>query len=104
MTGLVGAVSSTYSVSIITDPRQGPFRVGQTVNFSCVVEPALDDVTYQWRAVEYESSSFTRQNISRRYYSNSLRYCWYFCYVWQNETLINSSNLMVEIQGGRIIS
>ena len=100
MTGFVGAVSSTYSVSIISDPRQGPFRVGQAVNFSCVVDPALDDVTYQWRAVDHgRSRSFTQQNITIYYRGIYLRYCLYFCYVWQHETLINSSNLMVEIQG-----
>ena len=57
----IGGVSSTsggnaegYSVRIITEPRQDPFRVDQAVTFSCVVEPVPpDSVTYQWRNVEY---------------------------------------------------
>ena len=91
-----------YFVTIMTDPRQGPFRLDQTVDFSCVVEPAPpDSVTYHWRTVEsvYGGSTFTQQNFSRTYNYNDLRYCWYFCEVMLNETLVGSANKLVEVSG-----
>ena len=101
-----GIISSTcdetYSVTIITDPGQGPFRLRQSVNFSCVVEPAPpDSVTYQWRTVEYVygGSSFTQQNFRRTYYTQYLRYCWYFCEVVLNQTLVGSASRLVEVTG-----
>ena len=91
-----------YSVSIITDSRQGPFRIDQRVSFSCVVEPTPpDNVTYQWRTVDYPygGSTYTQQNFSRSYYYSNLRYCWYFCDVLLNGTVLGSANRIVEVQG-----
>ena len=101
--GRVLSTDDGYSVAIITDPRQGPFRLNQRVNFSCVVEPAPpDNVTYQWRTVEYPygGRTYTRQNFSRTYYNyDNLHYCWYFCDVLQNGTVIGSASRIVEVQG-----
>ena len=46
--------AAALSVRITTIPSKGPFRLQQTVQFSCEVEPAQSGpVTYQWRNVDY---------------------------------------------------
>ena len=93
---------TVYSVTIVTDPSKGPFNFQQTVQFSCFVEPTpLEPVTYRWNTVERFSgiSTYSSQNFSRTYYSRNLRYCWYSCRVFQNQTLLGSNNKFVEVQG-----
>ena len=93
---------TVYSVSIVTNPSKGPFNFQQTVQFSCLVEPTPPEpVTYQWNTMEdyYGGSTYSSQNFSRSYYYSSLRYCWYSCQVFQNQTLIGSSDKFVEVQG-----
>ena len=87
----------SYSVSIITEPSQGPFRVGQDVQFMCQVDPTPPDpVTYQWRTVEdvyFGGGSSTQQNLSRSYhYHYSLRYCYYYCQASVNQTFLGSAS------------
>ena len=94
----------SYSVSIITEPSQGPFRIGQDVQFMCQVDPTPPDpVTYQWRIVErsYEGSTSPQQNISTfyYYYDYTLRYCYYYCQASVNQTLLGSASRVVEVQG-----
>ena len=77
------------------------------MNFSCVVEPAPPDhVTYQWRSVEsiYGGSTSTQQNWPRYYHYDYLHYCWYFCDVLLNDTVLGSANRIVEVQGKFIFS
>ena len=93
-----------YTVSIITDPRQGPFRIDQTVQFSCQVDPTpLGNVSYQWRNLDsnYVGYSGNHQNFSRDYDIRDLLflYSYYFCEVSVNETLVGSATRIVEVQG-----
>ena len=91
-----------YSVTIVTSPEQGPFRLGQEVMYSCVVEPEPPEpVTYQWRSVEhiYGGASYSQQSFSRSYSIYTLRYCWYSCEVAMNETKLGFASTMVEIHG-----
>ena len=93
-----------YSVTIITSPSQGPFRISQIVNFSCLIEPTPPDlVTYQWRVLDNAGggSTSSSQNISRyyRFYSYYLHYCWYSCEVSRNQTLLGSSRRVIEVHG-----
>jgi len=90
-------------VSIVTEPRQGPFRIGQVVQFLCLIEPTPPDpVIYQWSYVEeiFSSGSSTQQNISRTFGEEYLRYCWYFCEVSINKSLsIGSDSKLIELYG-----
>ena len=44
---------TVYSVTIVTDPSKGPFKLEQSVQLSCLVEPTPPEpVTYQWSTVE----------------------------------------------------
>ena len=66
------------------------------------MEPAPpDQVTYKWRTVEYifGGNTYTQQNFSHTHYYNNLHYCWYFCDVLLNGTVISSTSNVVEIQG-----
>ena len=93
---------TVYSVTIVTNPRKGPFKVQQTVQFSCFIEPTPpESVIYQWNTVERFSGASTHssQNFCKTYYYHSLRYCWYSCQVFQNQTLLGSNDKFVEVQG-----
>ena len=100
---LIGTVLSV-DVTIVTNPRQGPFRLRQQYQFSCVVEPTPPEpVTYQWRYIEEAySSSTTGQTFNRTYYySYTNHYCYYFCEVSANQTLIGSAKRIIEVQGNQ---
>ena len=105
---ILGVVCTEYSVTITTNPSQEPFKIGQNVQFSCFIEPAPPEpVTYRWKAVgEYNPLDFgtrtsNQQNISATYNYNlgTLHYCWYFCQVFMNQTLIGSSSKLIEVHG-----
>ena len=94
--------NTVYSVMIVTNPSEGPFKIAQIVRFSCLVEPTPPEpVTYKWSIMEnyYGGSTYSSQNFTRYYYYHSLKYCWYSCQVFQNQTLIGSSDKFVEVQG-----
>ena len=97
-----------YSVEIVTDPRQGPFRHGQRVQFSCVVNPAPpNEVNYQWRMVERigAGDNITQQSFNRSYDDyNLLHSCYYYCEVAVNQTVLGSASRIVEIQGKAIMT
>ena len=93
-----------YSVTITTQPRQGPFRIGQTVQFSCSVHPTPPgNLTYSWRRVESTyGSTYTQQHFIQTYsmYDINLRFCYYYCEVFANDTtLVGSTSRIVEVQG-----
>ena len=93
---------TVYSVTIVTNPSKGPFNFEQTVQFSCLVEPPPPEpVTYQWSSREdyFGGYTYNSQSFNKTYYSRNLRYCWYSCRVFQNQTIIGSSDKFVEVQG-----
>ena len=90
------------SVRIVTNPRNSPFRIDSRVEFTCEVDPApTQQLIYKWRAVEnyYGSSTYTQQSFNRTFSEYTLRYCWYFCSVLQNQTVLGSANKLVEVHG-----
>ena len=90
------------SLRIVTYPRQGPFRLGQTVEFTCEVDPIPSEaLTYQWRPVDrtYGSSAYSGRSFNKTYDDNALRFCWYFCSVTHNQTLIGKADKLVEVHG-----
>ena len=93
------------SVKISTSPSQGPFRVGQTVQFTCEVEPAQEHfVTYRWFIVENIYGPHTRTSTSPSfnqpfYYEYTLRYCRYICTVALNGIVLGSADKLVEVHG-----
>ena len=94
-----GAVSAR----IVTRPPQGPFRLGQTVQFTCEVDSLpTENLTFQWRSVEKTSggSSYSGQSFNKTFTSRfTLRYVWFFCSVLGNTIQLASSDKIVEING-----
>ena len=99
-----GAVSAW----IVIRPPQGPFRLGQTVQFTCEVDSLpTENLTFQWRSVEYTSggSSYSGQSFNKTFTNKfTLRYVWFFCSILRNTTLLTSSDKLVEIHGKLIKS
>ena len=94
--------AAASSVRITTIPSKGPFRLLQIVQFSCEVEPAQSGpVTYQWRSVDdvYGGSGYSSESFNRTFYTYFLRYCWYFCSVSLNGTVLGSADKLVEVHG-----
>ena len=89
------------SLRIATNPRQGPFRLGQTVEFTCEVDPVPEVLVYQWRAVDgkYGSSTYSGRSFNKTFYDDTLRFCWYFCSVTHNQTLLGKADKLVEVHG-----
>ena len=100
-----GVSVGEYTVSIITDPREGPFRIDQTVQFSCQLDPTPPgNVSYRWRFVDEAGSSGAsglQQNFSRIYsiYGYHPHHCYYFCEVSVNGTPVSSARRIVQVQG-----
>ena len=90
------------SVRISSSPSQGPFRVDQTVQFTCEVEPAqTHPVTYLWRIVDRINAYYTRtsESFNTTYIRDNLRYCRYTCTVALNGTFLGSADKLVEVHG-----
>ena len=88
---------------IDTRPPQGPFRLGQTVQFTCEVDSLpTENLTFQWRSVEctYGGSSYSGQSFNKTFTNEfTLRYVWFFCSVLRNTIQLASSDKIVEIHG-----
>ena len=96
--------SGGYSVTVITDPRQGPFRIGTSVTLSCQVNPQPPGpVTYSWRTSVQNSgvstANITSPNTTFTVYYYHQHLGWYFCYVYSNDSLVGVGNTLVETQG-----
>ena len=94
--------AAASSVRITTIPSKGPFKIQQMVQFSCEVEPAQSGpVTYRWRSVDNVNGdrSYSSESFNRTFYIRDLRYCWYFCSVSLNGTVLGSADKLVEVHG-----
>ena len=65
-------------------------------------------LTYQWRSVEhffgglkYSGDSFNKSFNGYRILG-TLRYCWFFCTVTLNQTLLGSADKLIEVHGKSI--
>ena len=94
----VGAVAP--SVRITTSPSQGPFRVDQTVQFTCEVEPAQEQpVTYHWKILDGSVSNFSTGSFHRTFFDFSFRHSWFYCTVQLNGVQIGEADRFFEIHG-----
>ena len=96
--------SGGYSVTVVTDPRQGPFRLHTSVTLSCRVDPQPPGpVTYSWRtSVQYSgisTATATSPNTTFTVYYHHQHLGWYFCYAYSNDSLVGVGNTLVETQG-----
>ena len=94
-----GAVSAR----IVTRPPQGPFRLRQTVQFTCEVDTLpTETLTFQWRSIEDAASgySYSGRTFNKTFTNRfTLRYVWFFCSILRNTTLLASSDKIVEFHG-----
>ena len=89
-------------VRITTIPSHGPFRLLQRVQFFCEVEPAQSDsITYQWRTVEHVDGGvgYSSESFYTIFPPHYLRYCWYFCSIIVNGTVLGSAEKLIEVHG-----
>ena len=94
--------AAASSVRITTIPSKVPFRLQQTVQFSCEVEPAQSGpVIYQLKWVDNVNGgrSYSSESFNRTFYRDALRYCWYFCSGSLNGTVLGSADKLVEVHG-----
>ncbi len=47
----------------------------------------------------YGGSAYTLQSFNTTFSRRTLRYCWYFCSVLHNQTVLGSANMLVEVHG-----
>ena len=94
-------ITEANTARILTSPPQSPFRIGQRVRFTCEVDSSFtDNLTYHWRSEEYGSGfTYSGQSFNKTFHKFSLRYSWFFCSIWKNETRIASSSMIVEVHG-----
>jgi len=91
--------SEEYSASISTLPINGPFYIGQTVQFTCEFNTTMS-VSYQWNYVEDLYSRITRTgpSINITFSQTIYRYIWVLCTVSSS-----SSNRDGEISNKMIV-
>ena len=95
--------NGAVAARIVTRPPQGPFRLGQTVQFTCDVDSLpTENLTFRWRSVEYTSggSSYSGQSFNKTFINRfTLRYVWFFCSDLRKTTQLASSDKILEIHG-----
>ena len=71
------------------------------MEFTCEVDLApSENLIYQWRAVDrIDSSTYSGRSFNKTFYDNTLRFCWYFCSVTHNQTLLGKANKLFEVHG-----
>ena len=96
--GLCVGINSTR---ISTLPPKGPYRVGQTVQFSCEVDIKQNfSVTWDVFATVYgHTTRYDRQFNWTFWHDNALHYNLFFCTVVANGTAIDRAKKVIEVQG-----
>ena len=96
---------TVYSVTVITDPLSGPYPIGSTINFTCLVHPQLnvDGVTYQWKDYLPYSDPVVA-NSSLPYATLSLKIghphtASYHCWVYNQSQLLATGSTVITVQG-----
>ncbi len=89
-----------HSARISTLPPKGPYRIGQTVLFSCEVDKE-ENVTITWNILAnifggYEQLGKSFNWTSHRY---NQHYCLFYCRVAVNGTVIGKAKRVIEVQG-----
>ena len=87
-------------VSISTLPANGPFYVGQTVQFTCETNTTMS-ISYQWNYDSHVHNIDTRtgQSIDVTFDQDYLRYFWIFCTASSSGVILGKTNKFVEVHG-----
>ena len=87
-------------VSISTLPKNGPFYVGQTIQFTCETNTTRN-ISYQWNYNHriYHSYTGTGQSINVTFDQGYLQYFWIFCTATASRVILGTTNKFVEIHG-----
>ena len=93
-----------YNITVVTAPREGPFRLRTSVTLSCQVNPQPSGrVTFSWKSSDQNSGlpsgNSTSSNTILRINYNHLHFGWYFCYVYSGGTLVGVGRTLVETEG-----
>ena len=94
-----------YSVTIASNPANGPFLVNEEIEFTCHVDPIpTEPIMYGWHAVKeaYGATTLTSSTLNTTRYTP--RYCdlhesWFFCKAFLNGTQIGVGRKLVRING-----
>ena len=87
-------------LSISTVPANGPFYVGQTVQFTCETNTTMN-ISYQWNYNGFLYYTFTKngQSINVTFDQNYLQYFWIFCTATASGVILGKTNKFVEVHG-----
>ena len=101
---VTGVFGEQYTVMVITDPPNGPFLVGNRINFTCHVDPLPPEpVTYSWHAMTNANGSTLylpgQKTIHYIPSYQDLHFSWFFCKMLSNESVIGFGRRLVEIHG-----
>ena len=70
------------------------------MEFTCEVDLApSENLIYQWRTVGIYSSTYSGRSFNKTFNYETLRFCWYFCSVTHNQTLLGKANKLFEVHG-----
>ena len=102
---LLGVVvgGSESSVTISTVPSNGPFYIGQTVQFTCEIDSAMaTNVSYEWNFAYYYSNVFRifSQSFNHTFTPTVLRYSLYTCTVKTSSgNILEKARKVIEVHG-----
>ena len=98
-------IGEDYSITVATNPANGPFIVNDEIEFTCYVDPTPSElVTYSWHAVKeaygatmLPSSALNTTRYIPRY--SDLHESWFFCKAFLNGAQIGAGRKLVRING-----
>ena len=92
-------------VTVVSDPPNGPYSIGSTVNLTCLIhpQPPGEGVTYQWRdyityispVVANSSLPYATLTIGRGHPHTAK----YYCQVYYRSQLLASGSTVITVQG-----
>ena len=86
-------------VSISTIPRNGPFSITQTVQFTCEVNTTLN-VSYNWNyVVETSNVHSTERSFYLTFSNRTIRYTWYVCIASSSGVTFGRATKIIEVHG-----
>ena len=103
------AVADEPHVTVTTNPANGPFQIGQEVQYFCSLDgessSADTDTTtvYYWEfkrnGAPYDSILRNSQNLMHQQGRFSFRFIWFFCKAFVNSTFVGLRSTLAEYQG-----
>ena len=99
-------VFTDHVVTVVTDPPNGPYLMGSTVNLTCLIHPQPPGkrLTYQWREYFPYTYQLSVANSNLPYATltimrNHPHTARYYCQVYYKNQLLASGGTFITVQG-----